>query len=183
MATFPTKTEVKAVLGTSSSENDTVIDALLVHAIAEFKNKANNPVTSASYVEQFEVSRVKKIVLYASPITAITHVKLEDTTLDTDDYTVYDEQGTIEFDYVITGTIEVSYTAGYASDAIPADIIKAVIMQVIAWMQKVKDRLGKKSISVGGVSVALVDEPFIPEFEDTCQRYYNPIPKRTFLSS
>ncbi len=185
MSAWLTKANVKAVQETSATAHDALIDILIPVVQARFISESNYDPETGSRVEEIYVKSAREIALHYYPITELT--KIEEisgsyvSTLSSEYYVVRPE-GIIEFDFPITGRLKITYTAGYEVANIPKDIIQAIIEQIIDCLNKIPNRLGKKSKGVGGESETYGDIPLLPEFKSVCELYNNPVPDRSVVT-
>jgi len=173
MAGFPSVADVVTLLKADEFEEakETQVDMLLDFAISEFKTLANNNIENTEYEKQKYIERTKTLTLGARPITEIKLFKINDADVNGEDYILEAALGVIKFKVAKTGTVKINFSAGYEADDIPNDIRKAILFQVIDWINKVEDRLGKKSVSIGGETQSFLTDSVLPEFLETAKRY------------
>lgn len=170
-----TKTDVKTILETSSTEHDGLIDELIKFVENAFKTLSNNPIDSATLTEKIKVNNGNEIVLSRYPVTAIVDLDITEgdytQNIDSDDYIVY-KNGVIKFDSRFTGTVSIEYTAGYST--IPENIKKAVIFEVMDLMKQ-KGRFGLASLGKRGEATSYNDIPWLKIFLEVVELYKNPV--------
>jgi len=167
-----TTEEVKAVMETTSTEHDTVIGLLIPYVEQAFKTFTNYNPESEDITEKFYINNTDTIVLGKTPVTEVTSITIGSTTLSSSNYVVDKRAGIVTFADAQTGLVTVEYTAGHTT--IPSDIKNACILQVIDLLQK-KERLGLKSLGKQGETTSYSDIPWLPQFIDVCNKYYNPV--------
>lgn len=177
------KVAVKIILETDKTTHDNLIDKLIPFVEQRFKTLSSYDPETGVRTERVKVIDARQISLHWYPITAVTHIKIFNgavcQTLVASDYEIRPGGG-IEFDSMVTGTVEAKYTAGYEVASIPSDIINGIIMQVIDWVNKT-GRLGLKSIGKAGEGTTYEDLPLLPSFIKLCESYKNPIPDRSVI--
>lgn len=185
MSAWLTKTEVKALPPITTATNDAVIDILIPVVQARFISESRYDPETAERTEYIKCIEAKEVVLKFHPVSAITAITLENVSYSSEIgsgyYTAY-ANGIIAFDMRVSGTLKVEYTAGYEVASIPPDILDACKKQIINWLNKIPDRLGKKSIGKGGETTTFSDLPLLDEFKAVCKVYNNPIPDRTIVA-
>lgn len=191
MSAWLINADVKAIQETSSEEHEALIDILIPVVQARFISESNYDPETADRVEEIYVKAVREIALHYYPITAVT--KIEEvsgsfvSTLSSEYYAVRPD-GIIEFDFPITGRLKITYVAGYEVASIPPDILDVCKKQIIEWLNKIPNRLGKKSIGKGGetttfnTQVGMTPMPLLDEFMRVCETYRNPIPDRSVVT-
>ena len=174
-----TKTDVKGMIGTTSTDYDTIIDNLIDYVEGAFKKMAYD-LASEEITETEYINDCDRFVLQKYPVTEISSFNVFDTEYGTDQitnisYIVDSSAGIIYFNTKLSGKLVVKYTAGYST--IPSDVKFAVIMQVIDFLKQ-KDRLGLVSKGKAGESTAYNDSPWLPLFLDVVERYKNVATRR-----
>jgi len=139
---YITKTEVKAFIGETNTDNDDLIDELIARVEALVENdKCERHLGSSVFTEFYDGDGSEKLLLDNYPIISVTSVHDDDdrvygvdTLIDADDIVSYDEEGILLYD---NGTftvghknIKVVYQAGL--DPIPNDLKHALIQYVAA---------------------------------------------------
>lgn len=139
---YITKAEVKAFLGETTTENDTLFDSLIarVEALVE-TDKCERHLGSSVFTEYYDGDGTEKLMLNEYPVLTVTSVHDDaervygaDTLIDIDDIVNYSEEGILLYDggtfTVGRKNIKVVYEAGI--DPIPDDLKHALILYVAA---------------------------------------------------
>lgn len=174
-----TRAVVKAFLEipTATTTYDSLIDSLITQCSKRAETFCNRLFEKTARTQKFNAGR-KDIFLPAYPIdsTATLTVILDEETLTVnDDYYVYNDEGWIEFfstpSYIEPQQISITWTGGYASDAVPDDLQYAVMLQVAFMFRRRKD-LGVSSISLPDGSMS-VNNPadLLPEVKHILRSY------------
>ena len=189
-----TLTKVKAYLGITGSDDDTLLGTLIDAASKAIKQYCKDNISETTYTEYYDGPRTNELALRHRPIVSITDIWddpdrdfTDDDKLDysDDDYVYYADEGIVKgyahLFYEGSKNIKITYTAGYS--IIPADVDLACQIQVAYWYNRAKaksdavesEKLGEYSISyakaqAGGPTPAgLCDEARI-----LVRRYRNP---------
>ena len=184
MSAWFDKAAVKALNTITSTKQDDVIDILIPVVQTRFISESRYNPETAERTEYIKCVEAKEVALKFHPVSEITAITLENVSyssaISSGYYTAY-ANGIIEFKMKVTGTLKVEYTAGYEVASIPPDILDVCKKQIINWLNKIPDRLGKKSIGKGGETTTFSDLPLLDEFKAVCKVYNNPIPDRTIV--
>jgi len=185
MSAWFDKAAVKVIQETANTSHDTLIDVLIPVVQARFISESRYNPETAERTEYIKCIEAKEVVLKFHPVSAITAITLENVSYSSEIgsgyYTAY-ANGIIGFKMRVSGTLKVEYVAGYEVASIPPDILDACKKQIINWLNKIPDRLGKKSIGKGGETTTFSDLPLLDEFQAVCKLYNNPIPDRTIVA-
>lgn len=175
-----TTSAITAYLGTSSSATEVSEVELLVNAASTLAadktmrgldNSGVSRFLSTSRTEYFDGDGSDTLYVKAYPITTVTSLYVDpdrdygsSTLIDTDDYSVYENEGTIKTDgNLLAGgrkSVKLTYTGGYTT--IPEDLQHAVKELVMFWYKRNTDkRVGVTSVSIGDKSITY--EKDIPE--------------------
>ena len=160
MSDLSTLEKVKSYLGVTGSGEDTLLGELLGAASARIRGHCGREITSATYTEQYDGRGLGRIVLVQRPATSITtvHDALDrafdsGSLVDSDDYTLYGEEGIVELDPARAGfqdgvrNVQVVYVAGYST--VPADVDLAARILSAHWYNRLKagaDGLSKEAL-------------------------------------
>lgn len=100
------------------------------------------------------------------------------TEVASDDYGIDYDNGVLEFDYTLSvgrRSVKVTYTGGYAKDAIPQDLRQACVMQVIYKFKELKrGELGVPSRTLPDGSVTLTVVDLLPQVKAVLDLYRLP---------
>ncbi len=173
MSDLSTLEKVKSYLGVTGSGEDTLLGELLGAASARIRGHCGREITSATYTEQYDGRGLGRIVLVQRPATSITtvHDALDrafdsGSLVDSDDYTLYGEEGIVELDPARAGfqdgvrNVQVVYVAGYST--VPADVDLAARILSAHWYNRLKagaDGLSKEALDKYRVQFASEELP------------------------
>lgn len=176
MANFATRQQVKDFLGISASTDDAQIDALLERTSRMIANYTNRELLEATYTdEQYDGDgHERDIVLKQYPVSTLTTVKwildrvnsTTETLTELLDYILRQKNDTKNPGIVrlLAGVwpqgsdnILITYTAGYASASIPADLVQAQIDWVSYILGNKESRIGISSYRLGQFSINYKD--------------------------
>lgn len=181
MAELTSLTLVKRYLSISVSTYDTELTACIDAAEESLRRICNRPDgwLTSEWTETFDGEASGRLVLTNVPVNMASDVTItiDDATLDADAYTVQSRTGIVRmkrgsyttawdggsnFPLVATfGTgldsVDVTYTGGYAADAMPAGLIR-IATEMAAEMYRAETRDGNvKSEQMGRYSVTYAD--------------------------
>lgn len=126
-----TLVKVKLLLGITNATQDELLEELINYATAFIEGTCNRKFGVADYIEIFDAPNGNKLFLKAYPVTDFTAFSFRNsvisnptwTDFNVNDYTVYENEGIIEFMYAnFAGMIsrqkafQAEYTAGYLID-------------------------------------------------------------------
>lgn len=179
---YATLESLKLDLGidTSDTSKDDVLNMYLEDASSLIDKYIGYGLTAQDYVEKFDIEDVPNwnvILLKAKPINTVHYIKLNDNTLDTSAYEVYEDHIVLRTGYIGLNVLEISYNAGYS--AIPRDI--AVVCRKLAGiMYQFKnniyisaERSGTLSIQYTGTEKAGNLSELIDSFKLVLDKYKN----------
>lgn len=128
---------VKAALGIAGTEEDLTLPPLITNASAAIAMACNRTLAAETVEQTFRSSGGRRgLMLARYPVASITSIMEGGLTLSADDYELDTDSGLVE--RVIgdrhacwsSGTIIVTYVAGYEIDEVPADFVQAVVTLV-----------------------------------------------------
>jgi len=175
-----TTTSLNSYLGISAGSAEETECELLINAASTLaahttmRGLDNSDVSrflSTSRTEYFDGDDSDTLYVKAYPITTVTSLYVDpdrdygsSTLIASDDYSVYNNEGTIKTDgNLLAGgrkSVKLTYTGGYTT--IPADLQNAVKELVMFWYKRNTDkRVGVSNISIGDKSITY--EKDIPE--------------------
>jgi hypothetical protein len=169
---------VKALLDITSSNYDAVLTTIVSAVSKRIETYLDRPLERTSRTETYPIRpRQNKLFLRAYPVDSITSIKIATdwdyaaaTAVETDDYNVTSDTGTVHFSfYPITSyldsnyeaapdAIQVVYTGGFAANTTALiadypDIAFAADLQSVAMWRR-RDTPQGNSINVGGSSIS-----------------------------
>jgi len=171
ISTKLTKLEtVKAELGITDNSQDTLLDNLIEQASSFIKNYCDREFGRATYRELVPSYGNQYLVLSQTPIHSVEYVKLYDTTISNEEYTVINDKGFIYRKYgwgwetlLYSGTVsaipiasgeipiyEIKYTAGYLlpNDTGDGERLPLVIERVCIDLTKIFYYSAKRDITI-----------------------------------
>jgi uncharacterized phiE125 gp8 family phage protein len=164
----------KAALGITASSEDDNIERLIDRMSAFAGSYCGRKFISASYTKEYDGHDDTILLLDQYPVTAVTSVKIDSSRefeaaslVDADDYDLDVDAGLIKLVGIGQtlfpkglGNIQVVYTAGYATNAVPHDLQHAVLLMVTATYKKdfQQKRSGISSETVGDKTVTYESE-------------------------
>jgi len=164
-----TLAKVSAYLDAGYAEKTALLNDIIASVSEKVRVYLDRTVTTAATVETFTIEPGARFVkLKAWPVSSIAYVANDtsrtfssSTYIDSDDYYLDIDAGTIEFDFALTpgrGALRVSYTGGMAATdaafvAVYPDIAGAVTMQVVHEFRS-RDALAAMSFAAAGVSAS-----------------------------
>jgi hypothetical protein len=184
MGNFISKTDLKAELQIEAAETewDTLLDTL-ANAIENLWDRLTNRVWfKTAFVEYYDAPKgTKKIFLQNYPVVTSPAVVVrddpdwvwgDDTIVDATDYRVDYEKGIVHYNAVFfegSQSVKVSYTAGFAADALPTAIKQVLVRQGAHWWKQAEGRIWDVSseaqaAGAGTVSFKLLEKNLLPEF-------------------
>lgn len=160
--------DLKTHLGVSGSDDDALLGQLIDQVSEAIERFCGRKFAgSAAYTEQHDGGKYGRTTLFVdhpSPDLAVTTLKDDldrdfddpDTTYDTDNYTVYAEEGRIQ---LVEGNrfadghrnVEVVYTSGW--DTIPDDVELSCMISCGQWYNQASAQ-GKQSEKIGDYAVS-----------------------------
>jgi uncharacterized phiE125 gp8 family phage protein len=164
-----TAAQAKQHLRVDESDDDTLIDTLILAARQKVESDCNRALMSQTwdlYLDAFPVNESPGIVVPNAPLQSVTSINYTDTsgdsqTWDSSKYRVdaISNPGRItpEFSETwpstqsITGAVVVRFVAGYgdASTTVPRDLLQAMLMLIGHWYEN------RESVVVGTISSAV----------------------------
>lgn len=128
---------VKAALGITGTEEDLTLPPLITNASAAVAMACNRTLVAETVEQIFRSSGGRRgLVLARYPVASITSIIEGGLTLSADDYELDSDSGLVErligdrHSCWSSGTITVTYVAGYDIDEVPADFVQAVVTLV-----------------------------------------------------
>lgn len=156
--------DAKAMLGITSSENDSLIESLIEEAQIVVETYIWRAIESGEITDILDGSGEQIINLPNFPVSTLTSIEYNSGTLsspswtsfDADGYSLKGSTGQIRFTNPIPkgfSNIKVVYEAGYAEGEVPWDIILA-LKRIVSFYWNTRDSGGISSESVDGSSVS-----------------------------
>jgi hypothetical protein len=170
MPDLTTIDRVKRLLSVEAGDTDgaRLLADFVTQESARFVGWVARPIIQASYTDTADGDNSTKLTLKNYPVTAIASVTINDVAVPVRPTKLAD--GWVQSGDAVklvgfrfdkgTENVEVQYTAGYASNAIPDDI-QAAVAEMVAWRYREKDRFGQSSVNQAGAvtSFKLDDAP------------------------
>lgn len=181
MGDLTTLALTKAMLGISGSTEDTILTRLVSSVSARMERYIGRTITSATYTAEIVDSVGQtRIQLRQYPITSVTTVVEDGTTLSASDYTTDANvgqlirlSGTTEIPWASgSRIITVTYVAGYST--VPKDLEDAATQQAAHEWQKSKAggfRLMEGGQQIGPGTTTYVVAPWVPGAEEVLKQY------------
>lgn len=169
MADLVTLAQVKAALSIATTSQDAVLAALITTASDAVQNKINRQLSSLRRTEAYDGHGYSTLILRDYPVTEIHAVTINGQPVP--QALAWGQRGWAKIQSGVgialfgmafergQQNIAVDYTAGYTS--IPAAIQQAVIDTVALWHKR-RELAGVTSKSIGGESVAFVQDALPP---------------------
>jgi uncharacterized phiE125 gp8 family phage protein len=125
---------VKAALGITGTEEDLALRPLITNASVAIATACNRTLVAETVEQTFRSSGGRRgLMLARYPVASITSIMEGGLTLTADDYELDTDSGLVErlsgdrHSCWSSGTITVTYVAGYDIDEVPADFVQAVV--------------------------------------------------------
>lgn len=160
-----TVTQVKQLLGITTSTHDVLLARLVSAASGIFVTLLDQPVLEADCDERYDGTGQDAIVLRRRPVTYVLGVTVAGTVIpkaasETADGWFLDGRILRLRGYSFLGgpgAVRVRYQAGYASDEVPADI-QDVVIDTAALVFKQRDKLGIASETLANQTIAYMKQ-------------------------
>lgn len=134
MALIDLTLDLKPFIHMGEAHDDVLLQKILDGTIAEVEQRIGQVLESVAVTEKHDGDRTNTILLDNGCVTALTHIKIDGTT-------VYDVTNTADYEWYVVGeivrkvgyfsrgfkNIEVLYTHGYTSVNIPAGLKLALL--------------------------------------------------------
>ena len=134
MALLTLVADLKPFIHMGEAHDDVLLQSILDGTIAEVEQRIGQVLETVVVTEFHDGDRTNTILLDNGCITALTHIKIDGTT-------VYDVANTVDYEWYVVGeivrkvgyfsrgfkNIEVKYTHGYTALTIPADLKLALL--------------------------------------------------------
>ena len=159
--------DLKTYLDITSTDYDTLLGNIKDGVEKLFIDISGNPIEQADYETTVYADNIKLILLPVYPVNSVASIKVDDTTIDLDNYEVYSEEGYIRFDFNVKGKVVISYNAGYST--IPMDIQEVVKQQTGLFFRN-RGNIGQKSVTVGNETITQ-EIGILPVFIEVARRY------------
>lgn len=184
-----TLANVKAWLGSSYNGSDDAVLGSLIDAVSVAINEyLNRTIESTVLNEYYNGSYQKGIRLRNWPVTAMTSVFINGASIQIlapNDYSSNGVRWSPEH-YLIANGVEftkgwmnviVNYTAGYAPDAIPDDIVQAANeMVALRYKNSRGDRLGVSSKGLAGETITFSQKDMPDSTKSVLKQYMSVVP-------
>lgn len=156
-----TKDEVKAVLKTTSTTDDALLDEVVKRAQAYFETATGRKFERDTFTQKFLGEGQTEVFLKNYPVaftdfSTTNFVKIGDTKQDEDNLYVEEDTGRVvllasKFSNKVA--CEVKYLGGFASGLVPEDVKQAIIEIAVSFYHKTASQ-GVSSQSMGDISEA-----------------------------
>lgn len=180
-----TLANVKDLIGKTGTEDDTILNAIVLAVSARFENYCDRLIESKSRTEYFDIEEGQQLFkVKAFPVSALVcyndETWLFTTALDTDVFTFLGDWGELMFtDYVLIAgpkALKVVYTGGMAGTqaalqtAYPDFEMAARIQAAFMWERRKK--IGVNAEAIQGTSVQISQKlELISEVKETLDQY------------
>lgn len=180
--------DVKAWLGIpdATTSSDALLARLITAASATVQAEGLlGPLLEADYDERFDGTGATVQLVRHRPVQQVHGVLLDGVRIPRSDDDrapgfYWDAVSVMlrgyRFQAAARGGVRIQYTAGYASDAIPADLAHAVIETVGLVFKERGDRIGIASKTLGPETVTYVQTAFTTRARDVLERYRSRVP-------
>ena len=161
------ETYLNSTISDSNPSYDSALEKqyqMIIDAVSkEIENICGRTFNETTYTEYHDGERSDRIYSYATideitleqyPITSLTSVTYRDSVQDLDDVIIYYDEGTLAFDFIVSGrqTLKVVYSAGF--NPIPDDLNMICIEEVVRSVNSTtqnsnlrSEKLGEKTLS------------------------------------
>ncbi len=148
---------VKTYMGVTADTLNDKLSSMITAVSAWIKQWLNRDIIEASYVERLDGTGTKRIQLANYPVMALQSVKVDGVDVTANaicdgrrKVTLVDTTNMFRRD---VGNVQITYTAGYPADQIPADL-EHTACRIVAWGYTESTRIQQNSKSMGGEVVS-----------------------------
>lgn len=183
MADLCSLDDVKKWLTIKGNDDDELLTKLIARASAFTRSYTGRALDAASYSEKRDGHGGQRIVFREYPVSAVSVVKVDNTAIPASvnqsaGY-VFDQLALTLIGYRFTpglANVELQYTAGYAPNAIPPDLVQACI-ELVSLRYRGKSHIGKvgETLATGMQTNYTVDD-LTPEIKAALDQHRRLIP-------
>jgi len=175
--------DVRKWLSVKGNDDDELLTNLIGRASAFIRSYTGRELDAGSYSEKRDGHGGRRLVFREYPVTAVSVVKIDNTAIpasvnQSPGY-VFDQLSLTLIGYRFSeglSNVELQYTAGYAANALPPDLVQACI-ELVSLRYRGKSHIGKSSDALAtGMQTNYIVDDLMPEIKMALDQHRRLIP-------
>lgn len=181
MTDLTTVTSLKAYLGITTLDDDSLLASMITAYSTEVISWLNRDIALTTYTEQLSGDGGRVLMLGNYPIQSITSLTIDGIVIPArpaygQNGYLFDGDSVVLFGYVFTRdflNVQITYSAGFTN--IPTDLAQAV-NEIVALRYRERDRIGNASKTLAGETVAFIVKDFPASAQTILNQYKSVTP-------